>query len=368
MPARTVMNEIQSAIAGQQDAGKVLAKVKALLEQANEESPVFVDAIQRVTSKEMQGKIRDYLIRARFGGPDYATHRLLTAYYARDKKKKKDAGMIRVPISKIRVGTRFRKELGDVQSLARSIAEVGLLQPIVVTEDLQLIAGQRRLEACKLLGWKDIPASVINIRQILLGEFYENTARKGFSPSEMIAIKNALDPMLEEEVKKAKSEGGKHHAKRYREEKTRKNLTTVPKEEKRVQVAKYLGVSHVTLHKAEKVVDAAKKEPGKFGPVLQQVDAGETSVDSAYKMVKQAQGQKKTPAPAEQVPVEFTRYALEHHDPIDLEDAKRLIRALREEWKQAENDRDVLREQVNQLRIDVARHQKTSENLEENSR
>lgn len=46
--------------------------------------------------------------------------------------------------------------------LMRSIAAQGLLQPIVVRPAaegrFQLIAGQRRLEACKLLGWKQVPA------------------------------------------------------------------------------------------------------------------------------------------------------------------------------------------------------------------
>src|ERR1700732_940266 len=56
-------------------------------------------------------------------------------------------------IDQIQVGFRYRRELGDVRALADSIAEAGLLHPIVVTPEGRLIAGQRRLEARRLLGW-----------------------------------------------------------------------------------------------------------------------------------------------------------------------------------------------------------------------
>jgi N6-adenosine-specific RNA methylase IME4 len=46
-----------------------------------------------------------------------------------------------LPISQITVGQRHRRDLGDIDGLAASIAEVGLLQPIAVTFDGHLIAG-----------------------------------------------------------------------------------------------------------------------------------------------------------------------------------------------------------------------------------
>jgi hypothetical protein len=55
-------------------------------------------------------------------------------------------------IDEIKIGTRFRRDLGDVSSLAESVAEIGLLQPIVVSPDGQLVAGARRIEAFKQLG------------------------------------------------------------------------------------------------------------------------------------------------------------------------------------------------------------------------
>jgi ParB family chromosome partitioning protein len=53
-----------------------------------------------------------------------------------------------MPIANIRVGERHRKDMGDLDGLAASIAEFGgLLQPIVVRPDGTLIAGERRLRA-----------------------------------------------------------------------------------------------------------------------------------------------------------------------------------------------------------------------------
>lgn len=46
---------------------------------------------------------------------------------------------------------RQRKTVGTVQDLADSIQRVGLINPITVTRDSVLIAGERRLEACKLI-------------------------------------------------------------------------------------------------------------------------------------------------------------------------------------------------------------------------
>jgi len=44
-----------------------------------------------------------------------------------------------------------------------SIRELGLLHPITVTNDHELIAGRHRLEACRVLGWTDIPVNVVTL-------------------------------------------------------------------------------------------------------------------------------------------------------------------------------------------------------------
>src|SRR5262249_19549621 len=54
------------------------------------------------------------------------------------------------PISSIHIGKRHRKDMGDIDALARRMADC-LLQPIVIRPDDRLIAGHRRLVATPLL-------------------------------------------------------------------------------------------------------------------------------------------------------------------------------------------------------------------------
>jgi ParB family transcriptional regulator, chromosome partitioning protein len=73
--------------------------------------------------------------------------------------------MAKLAISKIRVRNRYRKFLGDTESLASSIKELGLLHPIVVRPDGRLIAGERRLAACKRLGRKTVPVTIVDLKE-----------------------------------------------------------------------------------------------------------------------------------------------------------------------------------------------------------
>jgi ParB family transcriptional regulator, chromosome partitioning protein len=52
---------------------------------------------------------------------------------------------------------RQRRELTGIEELAESIHRIGLINPIVITEDGVLVAGERRLTACRSLGWTSIP-------------------------------------------------------------------------------------------------------------------------------------------------------------------------------------------------------------------
>lgn len=62
------------------------------------------------------------------------------------------------PISSIIVnrGERQRRELNNIDDLAESIHRIGLINPPVITPDGVLVAGERRLTACKSLGWTSI--------------------------------------------------------------------------------------------------------------------------------------------------------------------------------------------------------------------
>ena len=99
--------------------------------------------------------------------------------------------VIEVRISDITVGDRFRKEMGDIESLAQSINEGELFQPIGITPDHELVFGERRLRAYRdILGRETIPAQIVDV-PVLLGQFDENTLRKDFTITERIAIVEA---------------------------------------------------------------------------------------------------------------------------------------------------------------------------------
>jgi ParB family transcriptional regulator, chromosome partitioning protein len=66
-------------------------------------------------------------------------------------------------IANIKVGERHRKDLGDIEGLAASIEDLGLLHPITVDEQGWLLAGARRLAACKRLGLEKIEAKVVRV-------------------------------------------------------------------------------------------------------------------------------------------------------------------------------------------------------------
>ncbi len=97
-----------------------------------------------------------------------------------------------IRIADVRLGKRHRNDLGDLHALIRSIRAVGLLHPIVITPDNRLVAGARRLEAHKRMGHTEIPARIVPVPDIMRGELEENTVRKDFTPSEMVAIARAL--------------------------------------------------------------------------------------------------------------------------------------------------------------------------------
>jgi ParB family chromosome partitioning protein len=83
-----------------------------------------------------------------------------------------------IPIDQITVLDN-RRSPQNIEVLAQSIQEVGLLNPITVAKDFALIAGRSRLEACKTLGWSTITAHVLVTTDLKteLATIYENLCR-----------------------------------------------------------------------------------------------------------------------------------------------------------------------------------------------
>jgi ParB-like nuclease domain/MT-A70 len=181
-----------------------------------------------------------------------------------------------MPIANIKIGIRHRKDMGDIDGLARSIAELGLLHPIVVKPDGLLIAGERRLAACKQLGWTDVPVAVVDVSAIARGEFAENTERKDFTWSEAVAIKRVIEPV---EKVAAKARQG------TRTDKHPGKLPESSKGDSRDKAAKATGKKTRSLAKAEAVVAAAERDRERYSRFVDQMDST-GKVDFVFRKVK----------------------------------------------------------------------------------
>jgi N6-adenosine-specific RNA methylase IME4/ParB-like chromosome segregation protein Spo0J len=171
-------------------------------------------------------------------------------------------------IDRIQVGFRYRKDLGNLRSLAQSIEEVGLLHPVVVTPEGLLIAGQRRLEACRSLGWSDIPVNVVDLYQAARGEAHENFVRKNLLPSEIVALKRAIEPLERREARERQG----HRADLCHPATVAEGQRPSSIGDARDNIARYLGVGRTTIERAEAVVEAAEEEPEEYGHLVEQMD------------------------------------------------------------------------------------------------
>jgi N6-adenosine-specific RNA methylase IME4 len=156
--------------------------------------------------------------------------------------------------------------MGDIDGLAASIRELSLLHPVVITPAGVLIAGERRLRAAQLLGWCEIPVTIIDLAQIVRGQYAENAFRKDPTLSEAVAIKRALEPIERATAKERQREGGRRGGQGSG------NLPEASKGNAADKAAKAMGMARRTLEKAEAVVDAAEAEPEKFGKLLADMD------------------------------------------------------------------------------------------------
>ncbi|MEI2713891.1 MAG: ParB N-terminal domain-containing protein [Nocardioides sp.] len=106
-------------------------------------------------------------------------------------------------IDGIVVGVRHRKDLGDIDSLMRSIEEVGLLQPITITPDGVLVCGRRRLEAVRRLGWHTLKvwvrSRISDELSHVLAQQAENTERKPLTQLEAAAMFREVKLLMEED-------------------------------------------------------------------------------------------------------------------------------------------------------------------------
>ena len=116
-----------------------------------------------------------------------------------------ETALVEVPVNAVAPNRRQpRQSFGDdsLEALARSIREVGVLQPIVVRkgddQGYELVAGERRLRAARMAGLATLPAIVrtTDDTESLREALIENIHREDLAPLEQAAAFQELQDEL----------------------------------------------------------------------------------------------------------------------------------------------------------------------------
>ena len=180
-----------------------------------------------------------------------------------------------IDINKIVVNDRIRHDYGDLDELAEDIRSNGLINPPVVNKAYELLAGERRLRACKLLGWPTIEVRMMDTRDAeheLNIEISENDVRKGFTKSERV---DYMKRLLRIEQAKAKE---------------RQDLGLKSDEGSRADdaTAKQFGIGRDTMRREMEIADNRDLlDPTDFADW----DEGKLSTNKAFQRIKAAMAQ-----------------------------------------------------------------------------
>ena len=113
---------------------------------------------------------------------------------------------MKIKINDIKISARIRIDNTDISQLKKSIEEIGLLNPIIVNEENELLSGFRRLTACRELGWEEIDAIVLKttnneIKKLDI-EFHENLGRIDLNDDERLNYLQLRHDLLNQSKRK----------------------------------------------------------------------------------------------------------------------------------------------------------------------
>jgi ParB family chromosome partitioning protein len=177
-----------------------------------------------------------------------------------------DAGLREIPIEMIRANPhqpRRNFDRAEIESLAASLKEKGVLQPILVRPladspgEYQIVAGERRWRAAQVAALRSLPAIVqtLDDQQVLEIGIIENVQRTDLNPyEEALAYRTLIDTFghTQEAVAEAVSKSRPHVANALR-------LLTLPQAILTMLVEGQLTAGHArSLIGSEKAVDLAR--------------------------------------------------------------------------------------------------------------
>lgn len=124
------------------------------------------------------------------------------AVVGKDKKRHKDKFKY-VKLSDIIVENRAREDFGDLDELANSIRDKGLIQPITISTEYKLLAGGRRYEASTIAGLVEVPVVIREVEDdvdALEIELFENLHRKDFTWVEQAKLTHRINAYYQEKT------------------------------------------------------------------------------------------------------------------------------------------------------------------------
>jgi ParB family chromosome partitioning protein len=197
-------------------------------------------------------------------------------------------------IAEIVIGSRVRTDMGDIESLADSMKRHGLLHPVVVKKDKTLVAGHRRIEAARQLGWETIPVTMIEVADLLSAERDENAERKDFTPTEAVAIGRLIEEQERPKVAEARRIGGLITQAKRRGADQDEIPESTAGGQLRDRVGKAVGMSGSSYERAKAIVVAAEADPEKFGDLPTQLDETR-NVSGVHRELQHRKGDAKKP-------------------------------------------------------------------------
>lgn len=190
---------------------------------------------------------------------------------------------MKVPIDKIKVTKRIRKEITKIDKLAADIERNGLLNPITVMHsengEFQLLAGFRRLKAVGKLAWSEIDINVVSptdAESAILIEISENEQREDFTFSEKMDFANILEEIEREKSKERMSLGGKGGI----NQEGKDGRPTLEIKQSRDAVGEKIDMSGRQYDRAKYIVENAPEE------VIEELDKGERSISGTYEELR----------------------------------------------------------------------------------
>ena len=235
---------------------------------------------------------------------------------------------MKIEISKIKISDRIRTDEGNMDALVADIKENGLISPIAVTQDYELLAGWRRLNACKKLGWTEIEANVMSVEDALAKlkiEISENNVREPFTFSENVRwiemLKNEYQKRAEANSRANLKDSGSPSV----------SSETVGRVNQKVADELGLGSAN-KVYKTEYVAQHATPE------MIKELDENQLSVNAAYQALKRDNA-------AKDKEIARLNSITEMQDELD-EEASNKIDFLEMELQQTKEERDIYKKSV----------------------